>query len=256
VTIPRFSERDREEVRRSAEEAGKIILKPAQVERYLDPPSDTAYALEYAFHLLGDVRGKNVLDLGCGTGENLIPLMRRGAHVVGMDISPELIALAQQRIRTACVDATLSVGSAYETGLPDRSVDVIFCIALIHHLDISAVRNEMRRILARGGVIILSEPIRFSAIYNRMRHLLPARENVSNHEHPLTRDELATFTEHFKVEGMRYFRVPLLPLMDWFLPLNILERKEAWELDRWILRRFKGMERYATNVTMRLREAV
>ncbi len=255
MTNSQLTERDREEIRRSAEEASKVVLKPADVERYLNPPANTAYALEYAFHLLGDARTKNVLDLGCGTGENIIPLSRRGNHVVGMDISPELIDLARQRIRNARVEATLRVGSAYDTGLPDQSVDVIFCIALIHHLDIAAVRDEMRRILARGGIIILSEPIRFSAVYNRLRSLLPAREDVSDHEHPLTKHELAAFTRPFEVEGMRYFRVPLLPLLDCALPLNILERKEAWKLDRWILRHCRGIEKYATNVTMRLRDA-
>ena len=41
--------------------------------------------LNEAYDLLGDVRGKAVLDLGCGTGENLVPLARRGAHVTGID---------------------------------------------------------------------------------------------------------------------------------------------------------------------------
>jgi len=91
---PRLAERDRAEVLRSADEARKMVVPPVnrtQVERYLNPPSNTAYPLEYAFHLLGDVRGKTVLDFGCGTGENLVPLVERGARVIGMDISPELV---------------------------------------------------------------------------------------------------------------------------------------------------------------------
>jgi len=51
MTSPQLTERDRAEIRRSAQEARKIVLKPADVERYLNPPADTAYALEYAFHL-------------------------------------------------------------------------------------------------------------------------------------------------------------------------------------------------------------
>jgi ubiquinone/menaquinone biosynthesis C-methylase UbiE len=255
MTSPQLTERDRAEIRRSAQEARKIVLKPADVERYLNPPADTAYALEYAFHLLGDARGKKVLDLGCGMGENIVALAKRGAHVMGMDISPELIALAQQRINNAEVEAALKVGSAYETGLPDESLDLILCIALIHHLDIPVVRDEMRRILARNGAIILSEPIRFSVVYKFLRNLFRPPEDVSDHEHPLTRDELATFTGHFKTEGIRYFRVPLLPLMDRALPSSIVARTRPWEMDRWILHNCKAAERYATNITMRLRTA-
>src|ERR1700694_2642909 len=69
----RLADRNQAEVERSASEASKVVLKPMerdQIDRYLNPPADTPYGLEYAFHLLGDVRGKTVLDLGCGTGEN------------------------------------------------------------------------------------------------------------------------------------------------------------------------------------------
>lgn len=82
--------------------------------------------LEYAFHLLGDVNGKTVLDLGCGTGINLIPLTKRGARTIGIDISPDLIRLAQKRMDDAQLESTLQAGSAYDTGLPDESVDVIY----------------------------------------------------------------------------------------------------------------------------------
>jgi ubiquinone/menaquinone biosynthesis C-methylase UbiE len=45
------------------------------------------------------------------------------------------------------VNADLRVGSAYETGLPDASVDVVFCMSLLHHLQIDRVKNEIVRIL-------------------------------------------------------------------------------------------------------------
>jgi SAM-dependent methyltransferase len=112
---------------------GKSPLSPPkrdQVERYLNPPSDTAFPLEYAFWLLGDVRGKTVLDFGCGAGENIVPLVERGARVIGIDISPELLALARQRLALARLEATIQVGSAYETGLQDASVGchILHCL--------------------------------------------------------------------------------------------------------------------------------
>jgi SAM-dependent methyltransferase len=98
MTPEELSKRDHAEVERSAAEASRVILTPVDVDRYLDPPGDTPYGLEYAFHLLGEVEGKTVLDLGCGTGETLIPLVKRGAKVIAMDISPELVALARRRL--------------------------------------------------------------------------------------------------------------------------------------------------------------
>src|SRR5215472_2664546 len=180
-------------------------VPPAEIDRYIAPPADTPFALEYAFHLLGDVRGKTVLDLGCGHGENIVPLVVRGARVIGIDISPELVAIARQRLRDTSLEATVSVGTAYETGLPDESVDVIFCMSLIHHLDIKIARDEMWRVLRRGGVVILKEPVRFSKTYALLRSLMPAHEDVSEFEHPLTHEELATFIQTFQVDGTRYF---------------------------------------------------
>jgi hypothetical protein len=66
-----LSLRDQAEIERSSVEARNTVLKPVnpeQVERYLAPLSTTPFELEYAFHLLGDVNGKVVLDLGCGFG--------------------------------------------------------------------------------------------------------------------------------------------------------------------------------------------
>ncbi len=254
MTGSRLSERNQAEIERSASEAAKVVLKPiarTELARYLSPPADTPYGLEYAFHLLGDVRGKTVLDLGCGTGENIVPLLERGARVIGMDISPDLIAIAQKRLRDANLEASLSAGDAYATGLPDESVDAIFSMALIHHLDIRLVREEMWRVLRKGGVIILREPIRFSKGYAWVRGLLPARDDISEYEHPLTREELATMTEPFKVEGTRYFRLPFVPLVSRVLPS---QSDAAWRVSNWIVQHWAGSERYASGVVTRLQK--
>jgi ubiquinone/menaquinone biosynthesis C-methylase UbiE len=248
-----LSERDLAEVERSAEEARKIVLNPqdpAQIERYLDPPESSPFPLEYAFYLLGDVRGKTVLDLGCGSGDSVIPLLRRGANVIAMDISPELVDLARRRLDSTGLKATLQVGSAYETGLRDGSVDVIFCMSLIHHLDIPKVRNEMLRVLAPAGYIVLKEPIRFSKSYTAVRSLLPAHDDISDFEHPLTREELATMTEPFTVEGLRHFRLPIVPLALRLFPAGT---NAAWRLSAWILQHLPVTKSYATSVAMRLR---
>lgn len=245
-------DRDRAEIERSAAEARKTLLEPldrSNIERYLNPPADSAYALEYAYHLLGDVKGKTVLDLGCGTGENIIPLIERGACVIGIDISPDLIALAQERLQSANRLATIQVGSAYETGLADESVDVIFCMSLIHHLEIVRVRDEMRRILKPDGAIILKEPIRFSLGYAKLRNLFPDREDISQYEHPVTRDELAIMMHPFRVEGTRFFRLPIVPIASRVLPSSVDFARRA---SNWLLRRIPACKRYATGIVMKL----
>jgi len=251
MALDSLSERDRVEVERSAAEARSVVLAPVDVDRYLDPPADTPYGLEYAYHLLGDIRGKTVLDLGCGTGENLVPLAKRGAQVIGIDISPDLIQLAQQRINSYGLTATVRPGSAYDTELPDESVDVVFSMALLHHLDLPKARNEIYRILRPGGLFILREPIRFSRTMNSLRKLFPAPEaDISDYEHPMTRDELATVTQGFTLLAQRTFRLPYVPLL---LKVNLL-REHIWKSDRWLLKHFPDLEHFATGKVMSLRK--
>lgn len=243
-------QRDRVEVERSAAEARRSVLAPVDVDRYLDPPGDSPYGLEYAFSLLGDIRGKTVLDLGCGSGENLVPLATRGAHVIGIDISPDLIQLASQRLHSYGLAGNLQVGSAYATGLPDESVDVVFSIALLHHLDLPAARNEIHRILRGGGLFILREPIRFSRTMNYLRRLFPApKAEISDYEHPMTRDEIAIVTQGFTVVSQRNFRLPFVPLLSKVKSVG----DQVWKVDRWLLQHFPGLEHFATGKVMSLR---
>src|SRR5262249_22074340 len=134
------------------------------LKRYMAPPADTCYPLEYAYHLLGDARGKQVLDYGCGDGIHALTLARRGARVKSLDISPELIAIARRRLHINGIDASVEfiVGSAHEIPLPDESVDVVFGIAILHHLDLALSAREVYRVLKPGGRAIFQEPVRNS----------------------------------------------------------------------------------------------
>lgn len=246
-----LSERDRIEIERSAAEAAKVVLAPVEVDRYLSPPADTQHSLEYAFYLLGDVQGKTVLDLGCGSGENMIPLLKRGAAVIGIDISPELIELARRRVSNYGLNARLLVGSAYDTTLPAESVDVVFSMSLLHHLDLSQARAEILRVLRPNGILILREPIRFSRTADRLRKLFPPpAADISDYEHPMTRDELSVVTQGFEILAQRNFRLPFVPLL---IRFNVA-KKQIWLLDRWLLSSFPGLEQFATIKAMSLRK--
>src|SRR5688572_6376300 len=106
------------EVYRSSQEAARAAgglraTPPDVLHRYRTPPATTVFPLEYAYHLVGDVAGACVLDLGCGTGENASILAASGAHVVAMDISPDLLGLAARRADVDGVAITTVCGSAH-----------------------------------------------------------------------------------------------------------------------------------------------
>ncbi len=77
--------------------------------------------------IMGDVSGKDVLELGCGAAQWSIVLSGRGARVVGLDNSARQLEHARESMAAAGVDFPLVHASAEEVPLPDASFDVVFC---------------------------------------------------------------------------------------------------------------------------------
>lgn len=190
--------REHAEILRSAREAAQktshLLVQTQTIDRYRAPAETTIYPLEYAFHLLGDVRGKTILEYGCGDGLNTVVLANRGAKIVGLDISADLLAVAQKRLEANdCHNVDLLIGSAHSLPLSDESVDVIFGMAILHHLELDLASPEVWRVLKKGGRAIFEEPTRNSKLVARLRSLFPQRAEVSPFERPLTTEEMKEF---------------------------------------------------------------
>ena len=97
--------------------------------------------------------GADVLDAGCGTGQNSIWLREKGFNVTGADFSE--FALEQAR-RAHGIDFRL----ADLTDLPfaDESFDAIFCIGVLMHVpQIERALQELVRVLRPGGWLVIAE---------------------------------------------------------------------------------------------------
>ena len=249
-----LEERERAEKVRSAFEASQTVqstttqlsMSAETIERYRNPPETTCFPLEYAFHLLGDVRGKTVLEYGCGDGLNTVVLAKRGARVIALDISPQLLALAKQRLEVnRCEGVELLVGSAHDLPLPDESVDVVFGMAILHHLDLEIASREVRRVLKKGGRGIFEEPLRNSKLYAWARQFFPMHADVSPFERPLTDWEINDFATA-RVRRGRTFQLLLSSIAN---VLPFASRKAvrlSARLDTSLLRLFPLLDYYAT----------
>jgi SAM-dependent methyltransferase len=244
---------ERAEIARSSVEAtltadAALRVTPATFARYARPPADTAYPLEYAYHQLGDVAGRRVVDFGCGSGANTALLADRGAHVWAIDISEDLLRLGQRRLAVSgrAGGATFIAASAHDLPFPDGSIDVVFGMAILHHLDLDLVSREVRRVLKPGGRAIFKEPVRNSAVIRFVRNLIPYRApDISPYERPLTDAELERFGRGFRASEVRAFGLPHVQAGS-VLPGVKRYWKQLHGIDAMLLQRFPRLARYAS----------
>jgi demethylmenaquinone methyltransferase / 2-methoxy-6-polyprenyl-1,4-benzoquinol methylase len=105
--------------------------------------------------------GETVLDVACGTGAVAIELARRrGAEVVGIDQSPEMLAEGRRRVELAGLAhlILLREGRAEELPFPDASFDALTFTYLLRYVDDpAAVLMELARVVRPGGTIAMLE---------------------------------------------------------------------------------------------------
>jgi len=101
--------------------------------------------------------GELVLDIACGTGNTALMARARGAVVTGLDLTPELLAIARKRATDAdYADITWKEGDAENLPFPDGAFDVVVSsCGLMFAPDQQKVSNEVARVIRPGGRIAI-----------------------------------------------------------------------------------------------------
>ncbi len=104
-----------------------------------------------------------VLDLGCGTGEVAVQLIRLGYEVFGLDIAEPMARYARAR----CGSNRFRVGDMERLPFPDDTFDAVVCLGVIEYLaaDDRALR-EIWRVLRPGGTAVISTPSAISPLHH------------------------------------------------------------------------------------------
>jgi SAM-dependent methyltransferase len=111
--------------------------------------------------VLGDVAGKDVLELGCGGAQFGLTLARRGARVTGLDVSRKQLDHAVAN----GADFPLVLGSADAVPLPDESFDLVVADhGANRFVDPAGFVPEVARLLRPGGRFVFCGSTAFEAI--------------------------------------------------------------------------------------------
>jgi len=113
-----------------------------------------------AFKLMGDIRGKAILDLACGEGYNTRILVRKGGRAIGVDFSERLIELARREEAKERLGVRYCVSDASDLKeFSDNSFDLVTCFMALQDIeDYEKAIAEVARVLKNRGRFIFSVP--------------------------------------------------------------------------------------------------
>jgi SAM-dependent methyltransferase len=172
--------------------------------------SVTAVENQFILETFGDLRGKRVLDYGCGAGEGAVYLAKLGAECVGVDVSPGMLKAAERLASHHGVSIeTRLVKDATIPGA-DAEFDFIYGNGVLHHCDLATARGELARIMKPEGKGCFIEPLGYNPVidvYRRLAHTVRTED-----ERPLSFADIEAFRGHFGQVAHREF---------WLLTLGV-----------------------------------
>ena len=188
-------------------------------------PATNEYLIDAFVRLSGLPPGSRVVDLGCGSGVFTNVLHQRGYRCSGLDLSPNLIAIA--RAKFSGIDFV--EGDIERLPFPDGSFDGVLLSGVLHHLpDPSRCAAEVFRILRPRGKFVAFDPNRmnpFMYLYRDRSSPFYSSVGVTENERPVLAQEIAaTFrAAGFRVgseflSGLKY-RYVASGKVRWLLPL-------------------------------------
>jgi len=150
-------------------------------------------------------RRPRILDVGCGTGANLLMLSKFG-DAEGVDVSEDALAFCRERGLE-----NVKLGAAEQLPYEDGTFDLVTALDVVEHLDDDlAGLREMRRVLRPGGRVLLFVPT--------FMFLWGLQDDVSNHRRRYRMPELGRVLEQagFEIERTTYanitFFMPILAM--------------------------------------------
>jgi ubiquinone/menaquinone biosynthesis C-methylase UbiE len=188
-------------------------IKEIKVEEVKAEESFTAITApenKYILKYIGPLKGKRILEVGCGFGEASIYFAKNGAKVVASDISQKMVNFVKKLSAFNKTKIEVRKFSCEHIPFPDNSFDVVYAANVLHHVNIEKSLGELKRVLKVGGSFVSWDPLIHNPLINIYRK--KAIKVRTKSEHPLKLSEVKIIKDYFRSVRIRY---------TWFLTLWI-----------------------------------
>lgn len=182
-------------------------IDPRTIERYQDCRKPW-FPNEYLFRVIGDLKGKRVLEVGCGGGGNSVLLAKKGATVVAVDVSEAAIQAARQLAENNGVGSLVEFEcTPFELFESRAQFDVIFGEAVLHHVlpELDNVLAKLVKLAKPGALFAFKEPVNIWPLWRKFRLALPIATTGTPDERPLEARELELVSSKLGDFKIRYF---------------------------------------------------
>lgn len=122
------------------------------------PPWDTNQTPPEVYEFTANKPPGRVLDLGCGTGTNVITLAKLGWYAIGVDFIPKAIRIARRKALNAGVDAEFFINDVTNLNKVEGQFNLILDIGCYHSLDNKGMENyrkNIKELLVPGGHFLI-----------------------------------------------------------------------------------------------------
>lgn len=170
--------------------------------------------------LMGDLRGKRLLDVGAGLGESSVYFALQGAEVTAVDISPGMVRCAVELGKLHGVEIHGVVQSGEDLNVPGGHYDLVYVANTIHHVtDKDRLFAQIAHALKPGGRFFSFDPLAYNPVIEVYRRM--ATQVRTEDEAPLTFADVDRAALYFTNVQHREFWILTLSL---FLKYFLIDR--------------------------------
>ncbi len=166
--------------------------------------SITAPEMQQIVKFIGSLKGKSLLDVGCGLGEASAYFALKGANVTSTDISGGMLEIAQKLAARNNVQLKTHKSTAEDLDFRNgEKFDVVYVGNLFHHVEIEPTILNIKKVMNPNAILVSWDPLAYNPLINIYRWI--AKDVRTEDEHPFKLSDINLFKKHFNKVTVQYY---------------------------------------------------